>query len=263
MTDETRLAANDAAPQGQLPLFYQDPQPLDPSVYGSAGLKAQTTCAFAATTHAIPIAVSEFAMVQKHFPIAFVPGDDAPAAVALVGLRENENLFVNSDGTWDDDTYIPAYVRRYPFVFGQDTEQQRNFLCVDVKAEAFAGTTPAQPFFDGNEPTEMTKQALEFCRQFNDDLNLTYAFGQELDQRKLLKEVEMRYRDPVGRDVAVGRLTSIDTEAFDKLGTDEFLDFRTRGLLPLIYFQITSLTNWSRLGNRWHRRQAASGTANA
>jgi hypothetical protein len=263
MTDETKQAANDAMERPALPLFFQAPEPLDPSVFGSAGLKDKATFTFAAATQAIPVVISEFAMVQKHFPITFVPGGDGPVPVALVGLQEDENLFVESDGSWAEDTYIPAYVRRYPFVFGEIPGEDRGYLCVDTKAEVFAATNPARPFFNGTEPTELTNQALEFCRQFNDDLNLTRAFGKELEQRKLLKEVELRYRTPTGQDATAGRVVSVDPEAFDRLSNDDYLDFRTRGMLALIHFQMTSLTNWVRLGTRWEKRHHGSTTANA
>ena len=62
-------AANDTGggPEGSLPLFYGDPRPLDPNVLGGYGLRRGMGFGFSAQSHAIPISLSEFALVQKHY----------------------------------------------------------------------------------------------------------------------------------------------------------------------------------------------------
>ena len=55
-------------------------------------------------------------------PAATIPssssaGDDGSTfnAVIVLGMQAMQNLFILTDGMWDRRTYLPAYVRRYPF----------------------------------------------------------------------------------------------------------------------------------------------------
>jgi hypothetical protein len=66
----------------------------------------------------------EFRSIQAHYPIFFHrddKGDYYP--VALFGFKEGENLFLDESG-WNAD-YIPAMIRREPFLIGyQGSEDQ-------------------------------------------------------------------------------------------------------------------------------------------
>src|SRR5678815_4155353 len=72
---------------------------------------------FCHTLHAIPISAGEFPAAMRDYPIVFVrrSGDFDYTPMIILGLREGQNLFVMGDGKWDRRTYVPAYVRRYPF----------------------------------------------------------------------------------------------------------------------------------------------------
>ena len=102
-----------------LPLFYGAPEVLDPKRHAGLGLEEKVTYGFTAKTNAIPVNAAEFGRVARDYPIVFIGANQLKAA-AVVGLRKNENLMVDSDGTWAADAYIPSYVRRYPFVFVSD-----------------------------------------------------------------------------------------------------------------------------------------------
>ena len=122
MTDTT-AAAND---QGQLDgnvLFYSQPEPLSAEAHGKLGVTpADKPYAFVAQTNVVPLTVTEFAPAALSYPVIFV--GDAKQPVAAMGLNAAENLFIE-DGDFRPDAYIPAYVRRYPFVFANDDAQQR------------------------------------------------------------------------------------------------------------------------------------------
>lgn len=246
--------ANDSGPA--LPLFYKTPVPLDPARLGKHGLvRARFTAAFARGAHAVPISLTEFHLVAKHFPIVFGPGDP-PMPLAALSISRNENLFVDDAGAWAEDTYIPAYVRRYPFVLAELPDDNRMVLCVDTKADMVSDEAPDLPLFNGNQPTEVANQALELCRRFHEDLMMTKIFCEELKKVDLLKETELKYTSPDGQPVVAGRFISIESSVFDKLADDVFLDFRKRSILPAIYLQQTSQTNWARLATRKQKRLA-------
>ena len=90
-----------------------------------------------AKTHAIPLTVDEFALVQRHYPIVFSIGEK-PIPIALMGLNENVNVFLEDDGRpIDPSLYIPAYIRRYPFLLARiRPDSDELSLCFDPTANA-------------------------------------------------------------------------------------------------------------------------------
>ena len=247
--------ANDSGAAAGMPLFYRDPRPLDPSALSSYGLRRGKGFAFSANCHAVPISLTEFPLVQKHYPIVFAAGDP-PLPLAALSLNRDENLFVDAQGNWADDHYVPAYIRRYPFVLGEMPNEDRMFLCVDVASELVTSTSPDVPFFENQKPAEIVNQALELCRRFHDDLVITKAYCQELQKQGLLKETQLNSTGPDGQQVVAGSFITIDPQTFDQLSDSVFTDFRRRGILPPVYLQQASQSNWARLAMRKQRQMA-------
>src|SRR5689334_322253 len=135
-----------------LPLFYKNPQPLEPGRHEKAGLSSKVDFGFSRITNAIAITASEFSSIAFNYPIVF--STTAPVVpFAVVGLRDNENLFVKSDGSWRENAYIPAYVRRYPFIFTEVPDSDRLILCVDEDCVQYEKQS-SQPFFVDGKPSE-------------------------------------------------------------------------------------------------------------
>src|ERR1700733_11706816 len=99
-----------------LPLFYHQVRMLNSMRDQDLCLMPPSDYYFAAGTNSIPLVAEEFFAAQAHYPIVFA-GAENPTPVAIVGLRNDENLFVDADGTWRADAYLPLYVRRHPFIF--------------------------------------------------------------------------------------------------------------------------------------------------
>ena len=139
------------APGGQPELtgqvmFYKRPEPLSLERHRNLGVKQiAAPFSFLRTAHAVPITVSEFGVAATCFPIIFVGAEKTP--VAVMGVRQNENEYLDANGQPDPDAYLPAFVRRYPFVFAADPGSDRLLLCVDTAAE-MVSATPDVKFFD-------------------------------------------------------------------------------------------------------------------
>ncbi|MBV9523080.1 MAG: SapC family protein [Alphaproteobacteria bacterium] len=124
-----------AAAAAMMPLFYKNPRPLDPARHSAMSLKTEMNFGFARTTNSVPLNVVEFFTAARHFPIVFMT-EPFPSALAVLGVRQDENLFVDERGQWQNDSYIPAYVRRYPFIFFESDDRQTLSLCIDEAAGA-------------------------------------------------------------------------------------------------------------------------------
>jgi len=148
-------------------MFYEQPVPLTKDKHAKFGVKqVAKPFAFMADQHFLPLTAPEFGAASTSMPIIFAGEERTPLAV--MGIRSGENLFV-TEGLFEQDHYMPAFARRYPFVLAGDNANDRFVVCVDEKAECVTNKKPEQPFFDKDDTSQFTKEALvkgnEFPRQ--------------------------------------------------------------------------------------------------
>ncbi|MFZ4689516.1 MAG: SapC family protein [Polymorphobacter sp.] len=254
------MASTPANPTEQsLPLFYGGLVPLSSQLHPTHGLKQRENLAFTRKTHAIPVTVDEFAIVQRHYPIVFGLGDN-PAPLALVGLQEGNNLYLGADDQWEQNQYIPAFVRRYPFMLARLSPQSEDLsLCFDDTAgmvEAGIG----ESMFAGTDPTETTKGVLAFCEQFEQAVFRTRAFMDELTKLDLLMDGEVTIQREGLAEPAIYRgFRMVSEEKLQNLRGDQARKLVQSGMLGLVYAHLFSLSLISGL----FEKQFAASTAAA
>jgi hypothetical protein len=166
-----------------------------------------------------------------------------------VGL-ESENYFIGADGKWREGTYIPAYVRQYPFIFFEDAAEEKFFLCIDEQSPQFHanGAEGARELFNADgTPSALTDQALEFCTAYYQHYTMTMNFTADLVKHNLLMPHHSQATLASGRKLSLAGFLMIDEKAVNALPEDVFLEFRAKGWLPFIYLALASNSNWSRL----------------
>ena len=117
-----------------LPLFYRELVPLSSKMHAGLALQQQADAPFAAKQHAVPLTLDEFVPASHFYPIVF--SLDAPhLPFALMGLNDGINTALDSDGKVLGSAYIPAYIRRYPFLLARLKPGSEQFsLCMDPTA---------------------------------------------------------------------------------------------------------------------------------
>lgn len=246
MTDTT---AETAGLSGNV-LFYGQPEPLSVEAHGKLGVDpVDKPYAFTSVTNLIPLTVTEFAPAALSYPVIFV--GDAKQPVAVLGLRQGENLYVSAEGDFRPEAYIPAYVRRYPFVFANDDVQKRLILCVD-RAAPFIKEGGSTPLFVDGQPSPYTQQAMEFCNNFEQERQRTDAFVALLTELDLFetKEAVFTPRNPDGTAAAPQKLAEYFAVSEDKLkslSNEKLAELRDNGALGQIYAHLVSLLGWDRL----------------
>lgn len=242
-------------PQGELSgnvLFYSKPEPLAVELHGKMGVKRMDgPFGFAKVGHAVPLTVGEFPLSAFTGPIIFVGDERLP--IAVMGLNAGENLFVMDNGMFEDGIYIPAYIRRYPFVFANDDANKQMVLCIDRGAEFVVEKGFDMPFFDEKgEPTEYTKNCIEFCNNFEAERQRTVGFSQLLKDLDLF-ETKVANFTPTNPDGTAGEVQKIaeyfgvSEEKLNALPKEKFLELRDNGALGQIYAHLMSLAGWDRL----------------
>jgi hypothetical protein len=252
------MATNPAQQSGSvLPLFYNSLAPLSSQLHPNHKLRHRTHFPEAHKTHAIPLTVDEFVIAQRHYPIVFGLGDN-PAPLALLGLSEGVNLFVDAEGNWRQDTYIPAYARRYPFMLAKMNPQSEEMtLCFDDSSELIsAGDFEGTQLFEGEQPTESTKAILEFCENFEQSVNRTRLFVEEMQKLDLLMDGEVTLQQPGMDQPAVYRgFKMISEENLRELRGDQLRKIVGNGMTAIVYAHLFSLNH---IGELFARQTAAA-----
>ena len=243
---------NDTAPAAGSPLFYSRPVPLQSDIHGDLRI-LPGKLGFAAKTNAIPLIVNEFSLALHHFPILFAGPEAVP--MAALGVTE-DNLFV-TDGQWEPDTYVPAYVRRHPFIF-IDTDGSQNYvLGFDEGTERIVkGGTEGEALFVDGKPSELLQQAMEFCGRFTADHNHTQAFSKALIEQDLLVMRNANVRLPNGRELTLQGFNVVDVEKFQKLSDEVVLAWHRNGRLSLGLKHLLSQSRFGDLTRKQAQRDA-------
>jgi hypothetical protein len=197
-----------------------------------------------ANVHAVPLTVDEFALAQRHYPIIFSAGED-PVPLALMGLNEGVNTFIDAEGrSMDRQVYLPAYLRRYPFLLARlNPASDELSLCVDPTAGAVGDFEDGQPLFEDNQPSEATKAILQFCEQFEEAGQRTGLFMAEVKKAGLLMEGEVAIQPEGAEQPFIYRgFQMVDEEKLRELRGDELRKMNQNGLLPLMFAHLFSLS---------------------
>jgi len=235
-------------------LIYQNAVTLDRERHRQFKLKAQDTLRFAAAVHAVPLVAVEFAEAAREYPIVFARGatvDDKPGELlcyALTGLHEGENLFLDANGKWTAQ-YVPAFIRRYPFVFAQTGPDQLS-VCIDESYSGFDESEGEPLFDDSGEPAALLKNALDLLTDYQRQVQLTGAFLQKLDAADILMQAELRADFADGRNALVQGLLVVDEAKLKQLPGDALPDWLASGELGLLYAHLLSLGNVKQLAQR-------------
>jgi hypothetical protein len=231
---------------GEMPAFYSAPMPLDSQRHGALGLKSNFSLSFSAKANAVPINMIEMPQISQFYPIGF--GLDANARpIAILGLRDNENLFVNSNGQWAGDTYIPSYIRRYPFILSEGPGSDQLTLCIDNNPDVLDEESDLKFFEAGSKPTGLAQNALEFCKSYHTAAHHTLAFSQALAASGVLVPGQQEVTVADGARITFGGLRIIDQQKLAALPEKDFLEWRQRGWLPFLYAHLFSSMQWQRL----------------
>jgi hypothetical protein len=232
-------------------LFYESPEPLNVEAHGKLGVKrVEKPYSFAAASHMTPLTVTEFANASLSFPIIFVGDEKTP--VAVLGLNPGENIYVDAEGGWDVGAYIPAFVRRYPFVLANDEGNQRMIVCIDRKSKLVAKGGELALFNDKGEPTEYTQNAIKFCDDFEVERRRTESFVKLLNDLELLEKKQSHFTPMLpngqpGEPQLVAEFYGVSEEKLVALPAEKFTELRDNGALGQIYAHLLSLNGWDRL----------------
>ncbi|CAN5416614.1 SapC family protein [soil metagenome] len=244
-----------APQQSSLPLFYNALEPLSSGAHAAFKLRQRDSAQFLVNQHALPVTVDEFIPVQRSMPIVFTAGDE-PIPIGLMGLNEGVNVFIDDEGKLSDTSiYVPAYVRRYPFMLAKLTpDAQELSLCFDSTADVIGAFDEGEPLFADGTPTALVQNILQFNEMFEEAGARTANFMRELGELGLLMDGEISIQPEGAAQPFVYRgFQMVNEEKLNDLRGDQLRKIQKNGMLPLLYAHLFSLQLMPQLFDRQNR----------
>lgn len=232
-----------SAPQAaELPLLYKDLVPLNSNDHVTWKTRMLESAKFMDGQHAIPLTIEEFIPASRNYPIIFSASEN-PVPLVLMGMNEGVNAFMDDQGQFTGPVYVPAYVRRYPFMLAKlrpDTDELS--LCFDPTAGAVGEFEDGNALFDDGKPSENTQAILKFCEDFENAGAQTHAFIEELKKLDLLMDGEVSIQQEGQEQPFVYRgFKMVDEQKLRELRGDALRKISQNGILALIYAHLFSL----------------------
>jgi hypothetical protein len=224
---------------------------INSNEHKNSSVKVYSDFSYAKEMINAPITVAEFYECCKDYPIVFVKdAQNNWSASTMLGYEEKKNLFVNGKGEWEKLRYVPASIRRYPFIF---VAQENNQLALGVDATALSSAKEDDErklFDEENKPTEFINNVLGFMNQFQGDAIATANFIKQLDEWELLEERTAQITTSDQKSYQINGFYTINEEKLQHLSKKKKQDICDKDAYPLITAHLISLSNVQRMGMR-------------
>lgn len=237
-------------------LFYESIVVLSREQHGD--LRIQTgsrDCSFAAHTSYVPLVASEFYQTAADYPIVFAGSGNEAFPVALLSLQEGRNPYVASNGEWRLGTYLPAFVRRYPFLLARagEGESAELTVCIDETYSGFSREEGQRLFNERGTQTEYMANTVQFLQQYQAETERTREFVQRLNELNLLERRDLRLRDIDGTEYVLEDFQLVNGQRLDELDEATVFELHRNGFLGWIHAHLVSVTGLERFPVRLQR----------
>lgn len=232
-------------------LIYQTAVPLSFAAHGELSLEAAADFGFSAGINAVPLMAVEFPRAAEEYAIVFTMTDEEVNPAAVLGIRNDQNLYLSSDAKWEAE-YIPAFIRRYPFVFSTSSDGKSLVLCID---ETHPGinreSRGARLFGDDRKPSEFTEKVLSFLKDYQKQFERTQVFGRHLRELGLLEPMQAEVTSPDGRKLKLNGFFGVSREKLRALDGQSLASLARTDELELIYLHLYSMRNFVEIKDRF------------
>ncbi len=224
-------------------LIYRNAVPINAEAHASVSIRQNTGYGFASDLSAVPLVAAEFASAARDLTIVFSRAEDGMFPFAVLGIENGKNLFVSGDGAWGG-RYIPAFLRRYPFVFARDPKGETMALCIDGEFEGLNTEGVGERLFDSEGArTQYLDGMLGFASQYQTQFLRTMKFCERLEQLDLLEPITALVPDAENNPKRLGGIFRIDRAKLKAISPETLAEMFALDELELCYLHLQSLTN--------------------
>ena len=230
-------------------LYYKMVVPVTSERHKDLYVKAAGDYEFARHSNSVPVMAVEFPSAALDYAIVFAGTDEAVMPLVILGVDANENRFVDEEGAWNAK-HIPAFVRRYPFVFSKSEDGDRFFLCVDEKFSGCNKDGRGERLFDADgERTQYLSGVLNFVQEYQVQFNRTRAFCNKLKELDLLEPMQAQFNLPSGKHKSLTGFMAVSREKLKALSDEKIAELVKSDEMELVYIHLQSMKNFSAMVN--------------
>jgi hypothetical protein len=231
-------------------LFYTAATPVSLKRHKGWAVEPRNDFGFAATTNSVPLMAIEFMKVAGEYSIVFAGEGDRIMPAGILGLQNDSNLYVDDDGKWAA-SYIPAFVRRYPFVFSSGDDGKTFTLCIDEDYDGVNDSGNGNLLFDEEgERTKYLTGVLDFLREYQTEYNRTQLLCDKLIELELLEPMQAQIKLHSGQELSLTGFQAVSREKLNALDDEKLADLARSGALELIYVHLYSMKNFNQMMER-------------
>jgi hypothetical protein len=231
-------------------LFYTNAVPVSSRKHNGLYVQTGGDYSFARTVNSVPLSAVEFRNAASEYAVVFAGAADAIMPVAILGAEAEQNLYVKEDGSWDA-RYLPAFVRRYPFVFATGDKGATFTLCID---EGFSGCNregKGERLFDvEGHRTQYLETVLSFVKEYQMQFQRTRAFCSRLMEIDILDPMRAQFALPDGRRGSLTGFMAVNRTKLRDLDEGVLGKMAKSGELELIYLHLHSMQNFNNMLRR-------------
>jgi len=231
-------------------LIYETAVPITRERHGTWAVEVGADYGFSRNVNSVPLMAVEFPAAAPEYAIVFVGTEAEVMPAVILGLRGNQNLYLTPQGTWEAK-YLPAFVRRYPFVFSTTNSGQTFTLCVD---EAFGGFNQAgrgeRLFDDQGKPTTYVDNVLKFLQEYEAQFRRTQAFCRKLREHTLLEPMQAQVTLPSGERLSLTGFQAVNRDRLKGLPGETLAELAKTDELELLYLHLQSMRNFAGVKDR-------------
>ncbi|MDB5856875.1 MAG: multidrug transporter [Ramlibacter sp.] len=230
-------------------LFYEAAVPVSAARHGNWSIEPRDY-SFSKSINSVPLTTVEFASAASEYSIVFAgqPGSLVPAAI--LGMRASENLYLNDKGDWDAK-YVPAFVRRYPFVFSSPDEGKNFMLCIDEPFTGFNQEGRGQRLFnEENKASAYTESVLKFLQGYELEFRRTRDFCRMLEELELLESMQAQVSVNADERISLTGFMAVSRDKLKALPAAKLAELTKSDELEFIYLHLQSMRNFALMRGR-------------
>jgi hypothetical protein len=232
-------------------LIYESAVPISAARHANVSVEASNGYAFSAGVNAAPLMAVEFPRASAEYAIVFTAAGDNVMPAVVLGVRNEQNLYLSPEAHWKAD-YIPAFIRRYPFVFSSSADGKTLTLCIDESHPGVNREGRGNALFGADaKPTPYVEKVLEFLKEFQAQFERTRQFGRRIQELQLLEPMQANVTTPKGEKLTLSGFLAVSRDKLRALSGATLEKLAKNDELELLYLHLASLRNFNEVKDRF------------
>jgi hypothetical protein len=238
-------------------LFYNEARPVSVERHKDLSVKAGATYRFAKNVNSVPLTAIEFGQAAAEYPIVFAGTGEAVMPAVILGAQQTENLYIDEAGAWQG-RYVPAFVRRYPFVFSTDKAAKNFILHIDESFEGCNREGRGERLFDNDgQQTQYLRSTLSFLQDYQARFQRTREYCDRLKSLGLLQPMQAQFNLNSGERHSLSGFMTVDREKLKAISTEDLTAMFRNDELECTYLHLHSLRHFGNMVERMPARTPA------